>query len=95
VVTEAARSSDPLALDILRTGAAELALLVRSVLDRSPWIENRTLVLAGGVIEHDEIVTEKLRESLAAEFPDLNVTEPRGSALEGACLLAAAEHQGC
>ena len=89
VVTEAARSADPLALDILHTGAAELSLLVQSVLDRSPWIENRTLVLAGGVIEHDEIITGKLRESLAAAFPRLKVTEPRGSALEGACLLAA------
>jgi N-acetylglucosamine kinase-like BadF-type ATPase len=89
LVTEAARSADPLALDILRTGAAEMVLLVRSVLDRSPWIENRTLVLAGGVIEHDEIITEKLRGSLAAEFPRLKITEPRGNALEGACLLAA------
>jgi N-acetylglucosamine kinase-like BadF-type ATPase len=89
VVTEAARAGDPLALDILRTGAAELALLVRSVLDRSPWIANRTLVLAGGVVEHDEILTGSLRESLAAGFPGLTVTEPRGSALDGACLLAA------
>ncbi|MDR2748100.1 MAG: hypothetical protein LBB77_11720 [Treponema sp.] len=89
VVTEAARSADPLALDILRTGAAELALLVRSVLERSPWIKNQTLVLAGGVVEHDEIITEKLRKSLAAGFPSLTVTEPRGSALDGACLLAA------
>ena len=89
VVTKAARSGDPLALDILQTGAAELVLLVRSVLDQSPWIENRTLVLAGGVIEHDDILTGKLRESLAAGFPGLAVTEPRGNALQGACLLAA------
>ncbi|MDR1972134.1 MAG: hypothetical protein LBQ46_09445 [Treponema sp.] len=87
LVTEAARTGDPLALDILQTGAAELALLVKSVLNQSPWIKNRTLVLAGGVIEHDEILTGKLRESLAA-FPGLTVTKPRGSALEGACLLA-------
>jgi N-acetylglucosamine kinase-like BadF-type ATPase len=88
LVTAAARTADPLALDILRAGAGELALLVKSVLDRSPWIENQTLVLAGGVIEHDEIVTGKLRETLAASFPRLKVTEPRTSALEGACLLA-------
>jgi N-acetylglucosamine kinase-like BadF-type ATPase len=89
LVTEAARAADPLALDILHSGAAELALLVRSVLERSPWIENRSLVLAGGVIEHDEITTGKLRESLAAAFPRLKLIRPRGSALEGACLLAA------
>jgi N-acetylglucosamine kinase-like BadF-type ATPase len=34
-VTAAARGGDPLALDILRTGAGELALLVRSVIERS------------------------------------------------------------
>jgi N-acetylglucosamine kinase-like BadF-type ATPase len=94
VVTAAARAGDPLALDILRRGAAELALLVQSVLERSPWIENQTLVLAGGVIEHDEIVTEKLRETLAAGFPRLKITEARGSALEGACLLAASGQAG-
>jgi N-acetylglucosamine kinase-like BadF-type ATPase len=91
VVTAAARSGDPLALDILKTGAAELVLLVRSVLDQSPWIKNQALVLAGGVIEHDEIVKRRVRESLAAEFPRLSVGNPRGSALEGACMLAAAQ----
>jgi N-acetylglucosamine kinase-like BadF-type ATPase len=88
-VTNTAHSGDPIALDILQTGAVELVLLVRSVLDRSFWIENRALVLAGGVIEHDEILTGKLRESLAASFPGLRVTEPRGSALQEAYLLAA------
>ncbi|GHV91424.1 N-acetylmuramic acid/N-acetylglucosamine kinase [Spirochaetia bacterium] len=88
VVTAAARKGDPLALDILRTGAAELVLLVRSVQDQSPWIKNRALVLAGGVIEHDEILTGALRESLSGEFPYLSVGSPKGSALEGACMLA-------
>jgi N-acetylglucosamine kinase-like BadF-type ATPase len=88
VVTAAAREGDPLARDILHTGAAELVLLVKSVLDQSPWIENRTLVLAGGVIEHDEILIGKLREDLAAGFPRLTIAKSRGSALEGACLLA-------
>jgi N-acetylglucosamine kinase-like BadF-type ATPase len=89
LVTRAAREGDPLALDILHTGSLELVLLVRSVLNQSPWINNRSLVLAGGVIEHDEILTGKLRESLAAEFPHLVVMSPKSSALEGACLLAA------
>ncbi|MDR1636113.1 MAG: hypothetical protein LBR93_02125 [Treponema sp.] len=90
VVTEAARRGDALALDILSAGAEELTLLVRSVLERSPHIKNKTLVLAGGVIEHDEIVTGKLKKSLAEEFPYLRVTKPSGSALDGACLLAMA-----
>jgi N-acetylglucosamine kinase-like BadF-type ATPase len=88
VVTAAARNGDPLALDILSAGAAELALLVRSVLARSPWIARREMVLAGGVMEHDEILGGKLRGMLAEEFPALVLREPQGSALEGACILA-------
>jgi N-acetylglucosamine kinase-like BadF-type ATPase len=88
VVSGAARRGDPLALDILMTGAAELFLLVKSVLDRSPWIGEKVLVLAGGVLEHDEILREGLLKHLAAEFPGLAVRESRGSALEGACFLA-------
>jgi N-acetylglucosamine kinase-like BadF-type ATPase len=89
LVTEAARGGDALALDILRRGAEELALLVRSLLTRTPHITNRTLVLAGGVIEHDEILRGHLLRLLAAEAPDLAPISPRRSALEGACLLAA------
>jgi len=88
VVTQAARKGDPLALDILRIGAEELVLLVKSVLDQSPWIKRKELVLAGGVMEHDEIVTDRLKASLAKEFPDLVVSSPKGTALEGACMLA-------
>jgi N-acetylglucosamine kinase-like BadF-type ATPase len=88
VVSSAARRGDPLALDILITGAAELFLLVKSVIDRSPWISQKVLVLAGGVMEHDEIIRERLEERLATEFPGLAVRENRGGALEGACFLA-------
>jgi N-acetylglucosamine kinase-like BadF-type ATPase len=88
IVTVAAQKGDPLALDILSVGAAELALLVKSVLARSPWITHQKLVLAGGVMEHNEILTGKLRSMLAGEFPSLVLSKPRGTALEGACILA-------
>jgi len=88
VVTQAARKGDPLALDILYIGAEELALLVKSVIDQSPWIKRKELVLAGGVMEHDEIITDRLKESLAKDIPDLLVSFPKGTALEGACMLA-------
>jgi hypothetical protein len=39
-------------------------------------------------MEHDPLVSGKLKELLAEEFPDLTVTPPRKTALEGACLLA-------
>ena len=89
IVTDAARKGDPLALDILHKGAEELALLVKSVMGQSPWISRKEIVLAGGVIQNDEIVTEKLKEILAREFPELRLTPPKGTALQGACMLAA------
>jgi len=88
VITQAARKGDPLALDILRVAAGELALLVKSVIGQSPWIKRMELVVAGGVMEHDEIVTNKLKESLANDFPSLLVSSPKGTALDGACMLA-------
>ncbi|MDR2418620.1 MAG: hypothetical protein LBD79_06160 [Treponema sp.] len=88
LVTAAAHNGDALALDILRSGAAELALLVRSLIARTPHITNRTLVLAGGVMEHDEIVREHLTTLLVTEYPNIAPITPRRNALEGACLLA-------
>ena len=87
-VTAAARAGDPLALDILHTGAAELALLVGSVIGQSPWITVSVLVLAGGALEHDEILAGTLREIVQDKFAGLTLRKPERSALEGACLLA-------
>jgi len=88
VVTDAARQGDPLALDVLNVGARELALLVKSVIVQSPEIRHRELVFAGGVLERNEIIAGRLKEILAGEYPDLSVFPPRGTALEGACMLA-------
>ena len=68
--------------------AEELALLVKSVLERTPEIKRRALVLAGGVLENDEILTQKLKQILTVKHPDLVISSPKGSALEGACMLA-------
>ena len=88
-VTAAARESDPLALDILNTGAHELALLVKSVVDRSAGIiQRKVLVLAGGVMEHNEILTGAFHNELQKMVPELSIENKRGSALDGACLLA-------
>jgi len=90
LVTVAAQAGDPLALDILHKGAEELALLVKSVLVRSPWIQHKELALVGGVIEHDKILTDKLKDILARDFPELMISSPKGTALQGACMLAIA-----
>ena len=88
-VTAAARESDPLALDILNTGAQELALLVKSVVDSSvEIIQRKVLILAGGVIEHNEILARALNNELQKMIPGLSVEKKKGSALDGACLLA-------
>ena len=89
VVTGAARDGDPLALDIVRVGAGELSLLVKSVIGQSPWINRKELVLAGGVLENDELISRSLKEILRRELPDLEVSAPKGTALEGASMLAA------
>jgi N-acetylglucosamine kinase-like BadF-type ATPase len=88
VVSAAANGGDPLAVDIIRTGVKELAMLVESVLWQSPWISQKELVLAGGVLEHSELLTGMLKETLARSFPFLSVSTPKGTALEGACMLA-------
>ena len=88
VVTAAATQGDALALAILQRAAEELAVLVESVVQRSPGVSNQELVLAGGVMEHDAIVRERLVSILHERLPGLRVGQPKGTALEGACLLA-------
>ena len=88
LVTVAAVQGDALALDILQQAAWELASLVESVVKRSPGISNQELVLAGGVMEHDAIVHKRLLAILQERLPGLSAGPPRGTALEGACLLA-------
>jgi glucosamine kinase len=88
LVTAAATKGDALALAILQQAAQELAVLVESVVQRSPGVSNQELVLAGGVMEHDAIVRERLVSILQKRLPGLRVGPPRGTALEGACLLA-------
>ncbi|MCL2006652.1 MAG: hypothetical protein FWG77_01070 [Treponema sp.] len=88
IIGSSAASGDALALDILRRGAEELLLLVKSVIEQSPWIKNKELILAGGVLDNNKIFAEKLQNILAKTIPDLLVSGPKGTALEGACLLA-------
>ena len=88
IVTEAASKGDPLAQDILRTGAVELALLVKSVMGQSPWICNKELLLSGGVLTNFQPLANELKEILKGELPDLTVSAPKGSALQGASMLA-------
>lgn len=86
LVTVFAKEGDPLANDILQCTAKELVALVVSV--QNPAITANELVLAGGVLEKDPIVRPLFIQALRETLPELQIITARGTALEGACLLA-------
>jgi glucosamine kinase len=90
IVTNFAHDGDELAIDILSQAANELFLLVKSVVQRTPAISCKELVVAGGVLEHDEFVLEKLTSKLQQDLPSLVISSPKGTALQGACIIATA-----
>ena len=81
-----AKEGDALANDILSCAAKELVALVISV--QNPAITAKELVLAGGVLEKDPIVRPLFVEELKKVLPELRIIKARGTALDGACLLA-------
>ncbi|MCF7946915.1 MAG: hypothetical protein K9K80_03200 [Spirochaetia bacterium] len=86
LVTKYADNGDVLAMDILHLAAEELSNLVVSV--QIDAITNNELVLAGGVMEHDHIVTDQLKSILGKKLPQVKIVPAKGTALDGACLLA-------
>ena len=86
LVTVFAKEGDSLANDILQCAAKELVALVVAV--QNPAIRAKELVLAGGVLEKDPIVRPLFIQTLREALPELQIIKARGSALQGACLLA-------
>ncbi len=86
LVTVFAKEGDSLANDILQYAAKELVSLVVSV--QNPAIRAKELVLAGGVLEKDPLVRPLFIQALREALPELQIITARGTALEGACLLA-------
>ena len=86
LVTVFAKEGDLLANDILQCAAKELVSLVVSV--QNPAITANELVLAGGVLEKDPLVRPLFIQALREALPELQIIKARGSALQGACLLA-------
>lgn len=78
---------DPLAADIARAAANELAQLLDSVMRQMPLFPARA-ALSGGVIEHNAWLRGRLVEQLALVHPDLEVVSGQGDAVRGACMLA-------
>lgn len=80
---------DPLASDIYERAAEELVALLRSVLNReSGTVEDRRVLLWGGMLERDAWLRGRVSESIASGRLGLAPTLPAGSAAEGACLIA-------
>jgi glucosamine kinase len=88
VVTKYALEHDPLAVDILKSTAKEIFSLVRSVLLQLPVLDSSEIVLAGGVLERDDYILEKVCALIHENYPDLSIIEKRGDATAGACQLA-------
>jgi N-acetylmuramic acid 6-phosphate etherase len=87
-VTAAAAADDPIALRIVERAASELALMAKTVVVKLGLPrEHLPLVLAGGVLEHDDA----LRRRVVATLRSLGVTpdvQPAASAAIGALEFA-------
>jgi N-acetylglucosamine kinase-like BadF-type ATPase len=84
-VSVAASQNDPLAQAILEEAATELASLVISVESRLGGKFLHRLTLGGGVLDNDKTIRKQFLEKLP---PSLVVCPNRGTALEGAGILA-------
>jgi len=84
-VTSYANKGDLLAKDILSEAAEELVKLVLSVQGRMEQPFSARLTLAGGVLEHDSTIRSLFLKRLPS---DIVVCPTKGTALEGALLLA-------
>ncbi len=84
-VTSYANKGDLLAKEILKEAAEELVKLVLSVWQRLEKPYRSHLTLAGGVLEHDTTVRSLLLKKLPS---DIVVCPTKGTALDGALLLA-------
>ena len=98
----AAADADPVAENILREAAREIARSAAAVCPREPVGPDPSpgagqasgggvpgLGLTGGLFRLGEALTVPVREELAARLPDVPVVEPAGDPLDGAVLIAA------
>jgi N-acetylglucosamine kinase-like BadF-type ATPase len=89
-VTSYAKRGDLLAKAILGAAADELVKLVLSVQARMEQPFSNRLTLAGGVLEHDSTIRSLFLKKLPSEIV---VCPKKGTALEGALLLAYASQK--
>lgn len=88
IVSVAAGEGDALAQSILDHCAKELVALVSSIVDQLPALYEGVLAYAGGVLENDRLVRERVSRLLNDQYPALQMRRAQAGALEGAVLLA-------
>jgi len=89
MVIDAANQGDEVALTILRNGAHELSLNVKSVADRLHFTEPPfCLTIVGGLGEAPGIYRQLLCEAILREVPGCAILEPKLPPVLGALLLA-------
>jgi len=82
-------AGDPLAIAILEESRDELVRLIASVRDRvQDRIADPSILLSGGLLEHNSWLRGSILERLKAECPGLKPVQPAESASFGACMLA-------
>jgi glucosamine kinase len=85
LVSRFAQTGDELAFSIITDSCKELKGLLFSLTTRMPLLQSREVVAAGGVLEHDRFFWDQLQKELGNSFI---LVPPKGSALDGAVLLA-------
>lgn len=96
IVELAAAQGDEVALAVIEKNAIALLELVQAVYQKTVAKETEnvfTLSLMGGMLTNSTKLREIFIAKLGAIYPEIQVTEPIGNAVEGA-ILVARKHQG-
>ena len=89
LVIEAARAGDPVALEIIRCGAQDMADCILAVARRLCFDSGVCeLALTGGVFRAGDVVVQPLREAVWKKLPRCRITLAELPPVLGACLLA-------
>jgi N-acetylglucosamine kinase-like BadF-type ATPase len=89
LVMEAAADGDMLALELIRQGVHEMALMVKAVAHNLGWADAPCEVtLTGGLWRAGEVVLTPFHAALAEMLPQARIIMPELPPVIGACLLA-------
>jgi len=87
-VEESYLEKDLLAIDIHNSAIKELVSLIEALVKTNKQFNLSDLVIAGGIFEKNEIFFNDFTSLLKVKLPNIKVFKPKGTALEGAILIA-------